>query len=126
MPRIEHVAIFAADPAALRAFYEEAFGLRVVVDNGRADPPGYFLAGDGGSALEIIGRPPGAPAVNQRYVCHVAFWVEDVDATRAVLERRGMVFEADTEVRNEAMQTAFFRDPEGNRVQIIRRSRPLP
>ena len=34
-------------------------------------------------------------------------------------------FEADTEVDNERMRTAFFDDPEGNRAQIVWRSRPL-
>ena len=125
MPRIEHVAIYAADPAALKAFYEEAFGLRVIADNSRADPPGYFLAGDAGSALEIIGRPADLPAVDPRHVAHVAFWVDDYAAARADLQRRGIVFEPDTEVRTEATETAFFRDPAGNRVQIVRRRRPL-
>ncbi len=125
MPRIEHVALYAADPSALKDYYVAALGLRVVVDNGQGDPPGYFLADEAGVALEIIGRPSGTPAIDQRYVCHVAFTVDDVAATRAGLERLGLAFEPDTAVDNESMTTAFFRDPEGNRCQIVRRSRPL-
>lgn len=125
MSRIEHVALFAANPDALKTFYEEAFGLRVVVDNRHTNPPGYFLAGDGGSALEIIGRPATQPAVNQRHVCHVAFQVENYDEARAVLERRGARFEPDTEVLTDSTRTGFFNDPEGNRCQIVWRSRPL-
>src|SRR4051794_27799934 len=125
MARIEHVALFAADPAALKDFYVEALGLRLVVDNSRSDPPGYFLADEAGTALEIIGRPAGQGGVNQRYVCHVAFAVEDVAAARAALERRGMRFEDDTAVDGPAMRTAFFNDPEGNRCQVVWRSRPL-
>jgi glyoxylase I family protein len=125
MARIEHVALFAADPTALKDFYVEAFDLRVVLDNGRGSPPGFFLADDGGVALEVIGRPAGVEAVDQRYSCHVAFLVEDVAATRAALERLGLRFEAETAVDDDSMTTAFCRDPEGNRIQVVRRLKPL-
>ena len=125
MPAIEHVAIFADEPAILKAFYEDVFGLRVIVDNSKSRPPGYFLAADEGSALEIIGRPFGITNVNQRHVCHVAFLVADFDASRSLLESRGLVFETDTVVENEAIRTAFFNDPEGNRMQIVWRAKPL-
>ena len=125
MPSIEHAAIFADEPGILKAFYEDAFGFRVIVDNSKSRPPGYFLAGEQGAALEIIGRPFGADNVNQRHVCHVAFLVADFDSARALLERRGVVFETDTVVENESMRTAFFNDPEGNRIQIVWRAKPL-
>jgi glyoxylase I family protein len=125
MARIEHVAVFAGNLDALKVFYVEALGLRVLVDNSAASPPGYFLGDDAGMAMEIIQRPEGEPPVNQRYVCHVAFTVDDVTSARVGLERRGIRFETDTAVDNESMRTRFFLDPEGNRCQIISRSRPL-
>lgn len=125
MARIEHVALFAADPHALKDFYVEAFGLRVVLDNSKATPPGYFLADDAGVAVELIGRPAEVSAVDTRWVCHIAFIVDDIAASRAALEARGLTFETDTVVENESMSTAFFRDPEGNRLQIVKRPRPL-
>jgi len=124
MVKMEHFAIYAADTPALKDFYVEAMGLKVVVESG-GEPPGYFLADDAGTALEIIGRPAGEPAVNQRWVCHVAFWVDDFAASRAALERRGIVFEPDTYVENDTIRTAFFKDPEGNRCQIVWRNPPL-
>jgi glyoxylase I family protein len=124
MAKIEHFAIYAADAPALKDFYVEALGLRVIVESG-GSPPGYFLADEAGMALEIIGRPEGEPAVNQRWVCHLAFSVDDVAATRAALERRGLVFETDTAVAAASMRTAFFNDPEGNRCQIVWRNPPL-
>ena len=126
MPQIEHVALYAdGDPGPLKDFYVAAFGFRVVVDNRHTNPPGYFLAGDGGSALEIIGRPAGTSNADQRYVCHLAIQVDDVDAARADLEARGLAFEPDTAVRNDSMTTCFCRDPAGNRLQIVHRPRPL-
>jgi glyoxylase I family protein len=124
MSQLEHFAIYAADAPALKEFYVSALGLRVIVESG-GDPPAFFLADDRGLALEIIGRPPGEPAVNQRWVCHVAFGVEDYAAARAALERHGVVFETATAVDTPAVRTAFFLDPEGNRGQIVWRARPL-
>ncbi|MFO0956231.1 MAG: VOC family protein [Isosphaeraceae bacterium] len=125
MSRIEHSAIFAADPATLKDFYVEAMGLRVVLDNSKATPPGYFLADDHGMALEIIGRPEGMAAPATRHVCHTAFFVDDYPAAKADLERRGIAFEAETEVHNANMSTGFFNDPQGNRCQIVWRPSPL-
>jgi glyoxylase I family protein len=124
MAKLEHFAIYAADTSALKDFYVEALGLRVIF-TGSSTPPGYFLADDSGTALEIIGRPEGESAVNQRWVCHLAVWVDDYAATHSALERRGIVFEADTAVDNDALKTAFFKDPEGNRCQIVWRNPPL-
>ncbi|WP_422930522.1 VOC family protein [Singulisphaera sp. PoT] len=123
MARLEHFAIYADDAPALKDFYVEVMGLKVVVDSG-GDPPGYFLADDHGMAIELIGRPKDQTGVNQRWICHLAFWVDDFAATRADLEDRGIVFETDTLADNDNIKTAFFRDPGGNRVQIVwRKSR---
>jgi len=124
MARFEHFAIYAEDSTALKDFYVAAFGLRVCLESG-GDPPGYFLADDVGMALEIIGRPKGETGVNQRWVCHLALWVDDYATARANLESRGLVFETDTVVDNESFKTAFFRDPAGNRVQIVWRKKRL-
>ncbi len=125
MSRIEHFALFADDLETLRTFYAETMGLRVVLDNSRAPIPGYFLADDGGSVLEIIARPAGIADVNTRFVCHVAFLVDDFATARAALERQGAQFETDTKVVTDDFRTAFFQDPGGNRCQIVWRSRPL-
>jgi glyoxylase I family protein len=124
MSKIEHFAVYAEDPRALKDFYVDVFGLRVVVDSG-GNPPSYFLADDRGNALEVLGRPPGSPDVNQRWVCHLAFWVDDVPAKRAELERLGFAFESETLVDNDDSKTGFFKDPGGNRCQIVWRRRPL-
>lgn len=125
MSRIEHFALFADDLESLRAFYAGTMGLHVVLDNSRAPVPGYFLADDGGSVLELIQRPAGAPGADTRFVCHVAFTVNDYPSARSDLEGRGATFEADTEVLADDFKTGFFRDPAGNRCQIVWRSRPL-
>jgi glyoxylase I family protein len=121
---MEHFALYAADAPRLKDFYVEAFGLRVIVES-KGTPPGYFLADEAGMALEIIGRPGGQSNANQRWVCHVAFWVDDFAETYRALTSRGVVFETDTRVDEVEMRTAFFNDPEGNRCQIVWRNPPL-
>jgi glyoxylase I family protein len=125
MSRIEHVALFTRDLAGLRAFYEQALGLRVVLDNSHATPPGVFLADDRGTAVELIERPADSAAVDTRYVCHIAFLVDDFAAARSALEGRGVAFEDATAIETDSFRTAFFRDPSGNRLQIVWRARPL-
>src|SRR5262245_1848324 len=105
MARFEHFAIYAADPAALKDFYVRNFGLRVIVETG-GDPPAFFLADDQGMALEVLGRPAGSAGANQRWVCHLAIWVDDVPAKRRALEELGIVFETETLVDSDDMKTA--------------------
>jgi glyoxylase I family protein len=124
MSRIEHFAIYGDSPIALKDFYVATMGMHVVLEGG-GDPPGFFLADDHGMALEVLGRPAGQSGVNERWICHLAFWVDDVAAKRVELERLGITFETDTLVDNDEMKTAFFHDPGGNRCQIVWRKRRL-
>lgn len=125
MARIEHFAIFCENLQETRAFYQDVLGMVVVLDNSAAPVPGYFLRDDQGAILEIIARPPGTPGADTRYVCHVAFYVDDLKATQAKLEAKGFAFEADTAIHTPEFQTAFFRDPAGNRCQIVWRKTAL-
>ena len=125
MARLEHFAIYARDAGSLKDFYVQTMGMRVVRVGPGEPPGGYFLADDGGGAIEIIARPPDQSNADQRWVCHLAFWVDDVAARRAELERLGLAFEADTAVDDDELKTAFFHDPEGNRCQIVWRRKPL-
>jgi glyoxylase I family protein len=124
MSRIEHFAVYSADPTALKDFYVGALGLHVIVESG-GDPPAFFLADDHGMAIEVLGRAPDLPEINQRWVCHLAFWVDDFAATHAGLTQLGIEFEAETLVHNDELKTAFFKDPGGNRCQIVWRRRAL-
>jgi glyoxylase I family protein len=125
MARIDHFAVFGHDLEALRRFYGDSMGMRVVLDNSGAAVRGYFLADDQGTVLEIIERPREVAAVETRYACHVAFAVNDLDAAQARLEAEGAVFESETRVGTEGFRTVFFRDPAGNRCQLAWRLTPL-
>jgi catechol 2,3-dioxygenase-like lactoylglutathione lyase family enzyme len=125
MPHIEHFALFAEDLDGLRRFYEEEFGLKVVLDNSKAPTRGYFLADPRGCVIELIERPAGTEVGSTRFLCHVALWVDDYDATRERLASQGFVFESDSAIDTPDFRTLFFNDPAGNRCQIVWRSKPL-
>ena len=124
MSQIEHFAIYADDSSGLKDFYVDNFGLHVIFESA-GDPPAYFLADDHGMAIEVLGRPAGNAGVNQRWVCHLALWVDDVLGKKAELERLGIVFETETLVDTDELKTAFFPDPGGNRAQIVWRKKRL-
>jgi glyoxylase I family protein len=124
MTRVEHFAVYAENPAALKEFYVSALGLRVIVENA-GPPPAYFLADDHGMAIEVLARPEGETNVNQRWICHFAFWVDDFVTRRDQIKSLGIVFEDDTLVENDDLKTAFFKDPAGNRCQIVWRRTKL-
>ncbi|WP_165074068.1 VOC family protein [Paludisphaera rhizosphaerae] len=125
MSKLEHFAIYAADLETLKDFYVQHLGLKIARVGGGNPPGGYFLADDHGGAIEIIARPAGQSNANQRWVCHLAFWVDDVFAKKAELEKLGIVFEADTTADDAEIKTCFFDDLEGNRCQLVWRSKPL-
>lgn len=125
MARLEHFAIYAADLEALKDFYIHVMGMKVARVGGGNPPGGYFLADGHGGAIEIIARPADQANANQRWVCHLAFWVDDVFGKKAELERLGIRFETDTAADDADIKTCFFHDPEGNRCQLVWRSRPL-
>ena len=57
--------------------------------------------------------------VNQRWICHLAFWVDDWWLPSGSSSSGwGIVFETETSVDNDELKTAFFKDPGGNRCQI--------
>ena len=124
MSKIEHFAVYADDPTALKDFYVAR--VRPARDRREWRRSAGLLPRrrprDGDRGPGPAGRLAG---VNQRWVCHLAFWVDDVPAKRAELERLGFVFETETLVDNDEMKTAFFKDPGGNRCQIVWRRRPL-
>jgi predicted enzyme related to lactoylglutathione lyase len=89
---------------------------------GAAEPgsgPDYveFDAGDG-RAFELLKRSD-APEYDRRRF-QVGFAVEDIEAARDELLRRGVEPVTDI-VRGDASSWAYFRDPEGNVFEITRR-----
>ena len=76
-------------------------------------------------AIEVLARPEGESNANQRWICHLAFWVDDYASSRDKLASFGIIFEDETLVETDDLKTAFFKDPASNRCQIVWRRKKL-
>jgi catechol 2,3-dioxygenase-like lactoylglutathione lyase family enzyme len=116
---VDFVALQTADYEAAAAFYRDVLELPFLKRWGNM-PAGEFQAGNLTLALmqsDAFGmdfRPGSAP---------VALAVEDVEATRAQLEERGVEFMMDTLDSGVCFQ-AFFKDPDGNPLILHHRYAP--
>jgi glyoxylase I family protein len=119
---IEHIAVPAADPAALRDWYVRVLGARPVWDNGQTPP--VCLIALPGAWLEIYAAGDALPERGDNKLAgwrHVALRVDSLDAAKAELSRRGAKF--DDEVRPAAGggKVIFFEDGEGNLLHLVER-----
>jgi predicted enzyme related to lactoylglutathione lyase len=121
---VEHVdflTVFVKDYPAAQSFYTDVLGLEQSVDYGRI-PAGEYETGN--LTLQImdaasIGRefePRGHP---------LALHVDDVDASRAELESKGVSFLGET-IDSGVCRMAHFADPDGNALMLHNRYAPKP
>jgi predicted enzyme related to lactoylglutathione lyase len=116
---VDFATVFVKDYPAAVEFYGQTLGLEHSVDYGKI-PGGEFETGS--LTLQVldsaaIGRefqPSGHP---------IAFHVEDVEATRAELESKGVTFLAET-MDSGVCHMAHFTDPDGNALMLHHRYAP--
>jgi len=116
---VDFVSLPTRDLERAMRFYGETLGLRCSVHiEGR--PFAEFETGNltlGVIVPEAMGLPY---ATNPN---HFALHVEDVAATRAELEGRGVVFEGEI-FDTGVCHMAFFADPDGNKLMLHHRYAP--
>ena len=113
---LDFVAVPSEDAARSRAFYVDTLGLR---PDERAEAE--FWVGETCFGIwepARFGRPF-APQKN----AHIALQVDDVAATRAELEGKGVQFAGET-LDTGVCQMAFFTDPDGNDLMLHHRYAP--
>ena len=132
---IEHFAIAAKDTAALAHWYCDTLGLRVLVEGkprgtGRGLDQGtwFVTPPEGGAVVEIVpanDAPRTDHAPDDAGMRHLAFSVDDFEATCAALRDKGVQFTGNVVGKPGERQLAFIVDPEGNLLQLVYRPRPL-
>jgi catechol 2,3-dioxygenase-like lactoylglutathione lyase family enzyme len=111
---VDFVSFLTRDIPRAKRFYADVLGLEVETE-GESDME--FRAGQ--VTLDIfdpssIGQPfAPSPA-------GLALRVGDVDAARAELEAKGVVFDGDT-IETSVCRQAWFKDPDGNALMLHRR-----
>lgn len=124
---IEHIGIVSKDTAALKDWYMQVFGGKVVYDNGKGT---YFLQFEDGSMIEFITASEDKVQDAERTVGirHLALAVtsEAFDEIVPVLKADERVEEVhDVSENASGLKTYWFRDIEGNFAHLIYRPTPL-
>lgn len=139
-PRLHHTGIAVADLARSVDFYRRMFGVEAQVQpSPMTDDAGQHgleqavyrraMLAFGPSQVELVEYtvPADAAKAPRRSVdagsCHIAFVVEDVDATIAELAARGMtLLGAPVRVAEgpaAGLVIGFGQDPDGNRIEFL-------
>jgi predicted enzyme related to lactoylglutathione lyase len=116
---VDFVTVFVKDYPAAKEFYGGLLGLECSTDYGKA-PGGEFETGN--LTLQVMD----AKAIGREFVASthpIALHVEDVEATRAELESRGVKFLVDT-IDSGICHMAIFSDPDGNVLMLHNRYAP--
>jgi len=128
---IEHIAIAASDPGTLADWYCDVLGFTLIVAS--AESKTYFVGLPNGGMVEIIAVDPAAQDATASQAAnhtvglhHLALSVDDFAHASQALQTRGVRFIGPA-YRSEdgGTQFDFFRDPEGNRLQLVQRTHPL-
>lgn len=131
MPRkiglcIHHVAIIVSDYEKSKDFYVNKLGFEIVRENFREERNDWKLdlrVGEGADAieLEIFAEPNPPKRVNRPEACglrHLAFRVDDVEATVAELEQMGIGCEPIRFDSYTQKKMTFFFDPDGLPLEL--------
>jgi len=146
---VAHTGVCVPDCEAAVAFYRDVLGLRVLsppyVMDGEAirDDMGELVSdpamkaaivgfdGDGDRVLEVIeylradDEPHWAGTnLTEPGLSHIGLICDDIDATRAELERRGVRFLVDGIAGLARVRTTWFADPWGVVFILVEKSRP--
>ena len=120
---IEHIALPARDPAALRDWYVEKLGAECLMPNANDLP--YFIKLPGTTTTFEVYVATGSNAVTGDNGLagwrHLALRVESIEAARKELEARGVVFDANTKPAAGGGRVLFFKDCEGNLLHLVDR-----
>jgi predicted enzyme related to lactoylglutathione lyase len=116
---VDFATVFVTDYPAAIEFYCQTLGLEHSVDYGKI-PGGEVETGS--LTLQVVD----AAAIGREFEPNthpLALHVEDVEATRAELESKGVKFLADT-LDSGVCHMAFFADPAGNNLMLHHRYAP--
>ena len=146
---VAHTGVCVPDCEAAVAFYRDVLGLHVLSppyvmdgeairnDMGELVPDPAMKAaivgfdGDGDRVLEVIEylHPDGdthrtRTSLTESGLSHIGLMCDDIEATRAELERRGVRFLVEGIAEVARVRTTWFADPWGVVFILVEKSRP--
>jgi catechol 2,3-dioxygenase-like lactoylglutathione lyase family enzyme len=126
--KIEHVALNVSEPTQAAKWYTENLGMTIVKGLDKS-PFTHFLADSSGQVMVEFYNNPLAPVPDYYSIhpltLHIAFLVDNMEATRARLMAAGARAEGDISSYDNGDQLAMLRDPWGVTIQLAKRGRPM-
>jgi len=118
---LRHLALNARDLEGMKRFYVDLLGFAVEWEPDRDNV--YLSSGIDNLALHRSAAPTagGAPAAGSA-LDHLGLIVRtpgEVDDWAAFLESRGVTIDARPRTHRDGARSCYFRDPDGNHVQVI-------
>ena len=120
---LRHLALKVRDMAAMKRFYVDLLGFAIEWE---PDPDNVYLS-SGLDNLAFHHVPPSAQGAASQPPAgspldHLGLIVktpEDVDRWARFLEREGVTISAAPRTHRDGARSCYFRDPDGNSIQII-------
>ena len=112
---LRHLALNVRDLAAMKRFYVELLGFAVEWE---PDPDNTYLS----SGIDNLALHRSAEAAHAGALDHLGLIVreaDDVDRWAAFLEGNGVTMSAKPKTHRDGARSCYFKDPDGNSVQII-------
>ena len=114
---LRHLALKVRDLDAMKRFYVDLLGFAVEWE---PDPDNVYLSsGVDNLALHKSGAPPAREGSPLDHLGLIVSAAADVDRWAEFLESRGVAMEARPRTHRDGARSCYFRDPDGNVIQII-------
>jgi glyoxylase I family protein len=125
MSSIQHIAFNCSDIQRMEQFYSRHFGFKRVRVFNRGKPDEFLMLRLKSTCLELFKAPVSNPSVSPPDASigfkHLAFEVEDLDATIQKLQADGIhpdpVINCSSII--PGMKVCFFVDPNGTRLELM-------
>lgn len=121
---LDHVAVITTDVERAAAFYTGLLGFRETARLETSHSGTIIFVGLNGAQVELFGngepRPPEEAPRRVGYA-HITLLVDDVDAEHDRLKAAGVEFYMEPTTVESGLRLAFFRDPDGNPIELLQR-----
>jgi len=125
MGGLAHVGLFISDVEKSRDFYNDILEFETIWETELEDEGGVTkiaFVRNGNLTLELV-QPCGGPNSGDGVVDHIAMAVEDIEAIRKNLEKKGIEFEQEETVFSDRVfengaKWLLFRGPDNEHLEI--------
>ena len=126
---IAHVAVVTTDLERAAKFYTEVVGFRETARLETTHSGTIIFVSLNGTEVELFGggRPRDSKEErNEVGYKHICLLVDDVDVEYARLKALGVEFHMEPRDDETGLRLAFFRDPDGNPIELLQRPAEWP